>query len=326
MAFAQNLKEQVGVEQVSEDCFVSLKNPDKMGNTADIAYGGCTLASAVNAAYQTVPPGFHCFSVMGNYLGPAFSHSKLFCKIRRIRDTRSFQSRQVEVSQKQKDGTQRLCMIMFAEFQNQEPASLMRYSVPPSQEWPTWQDCPTRSEYAAQLVKDGKVPQKMVDINGKVFGLMSRLWDGRVCPNSIMTQNLYGMAKDLPTTQDHLPLTSKISGEWAKAKAQLTTEGEQIASLAFYMDGAISFMPLSFSHKFLQDAGACSSLDFALRIFTNKLDINQWHIKEMKTIVGAEGRTYGEARLWDEKGSMVASMTQQCILRTPTAKAGKAAL
>jgi len=66
-------------------------------------------------------------------------------------------------------------------------------------------------------------------------------------------------------------------------------------------------------------------LDFALRVFSNDVDFSAWHFKEMKTSVGAEGRTYSEARMWDENGSMVASMTQQSILRPRPAKAVKQA-
>jgi acyl-CoA thioesterase len=56
------------------------------------------------------------------------------------------------------------------------------------------------------------------------------------------------------------------------------------------------------------------------------VDLNEWHLKEMKTINGAEGRTFGEAHLWDLKGNLVASMTQQSIMRPHKPKPAKAAL
>jgi acyl-CoA thioesterase len=81
------------------------------------------------------------------------------------------------------------------------------------------------------------------------------------------------------------------------------------------MDGALSFIPLTHSKMSLHDAGACSSLDFALRIMSNKIDMREWNFKEMKTIHGSDGRTYSEGRLFDRKGKMVAIMNQQSILR-----------
>lgn len=76
-----------------------------------------------------------------------------------------------------------------------------------------------------------------------------------------------------------------------------------------------SFIPLSFSNLFLQDAGACSTLDFALRFHTDALDMNKWHMEEMRTITGDYGRTYSEGLLWSEDGKLVASMSQQSVLR-----------
>jgi acyl-CoA thioesterase II len=326
MALAATLPEQVSLTKVSDDYYVSLFNPDRMGNTANIAYGGCTIGTGVNAAYETVPSDYHCFSIMGNYLGPALIDRKLYCKVRRIRDTRTFVSRQVEVSQEQDDGSHRSCVILFAEFQRQEPSTLLSYSAPPSLQYSLVEGSPTKAENIAQLLNDKKVPQKMVDVFSTVFGLMERFWEGRPVPEAIMSQNLYGMAKTLTTTQDHLPLTSKTSAEWVRSKSKLATEAAQLSALAFYMDGALSFIPLSHSHMFLQDAGACSSLDFALRIFSNKVNLNEWHLKEMKTHNGAEGRTYSEAQMWDEKGNMIASMTQQNIMRPPVKRAAKPSL
>jgi acyl-CoA thioesterase II len=326
MALAASLPEQASLQKISENQYVSLFNPDKMGNTANIAYGGCTLAVGVNAAYETVSSDYHCFSIMGNYLGPAMTDRKFYCNIRRIRDTRTFASRQVEVSQKQDDGTHRQCLILFAEFQRQEPAVLLSYSAPPTTSYSSLDACLTKAENIDRLLKDGKVPQKMVDVFQKVFGLMERFWESKPVPEAILSQNLYGMAKHLSTTQDHLPLTSKTSAEWARSKSKLATEADQISALAFYMDGALSFIPLSHSHMFLQDAGACSSLDFALRIFSNQVNLNEWHIKEMKTHNAAEGRTYSEGQLWDQKGNMIASMTQQSVMRPPAKKPVKASL
>lgn len=87
-------------------------------------------------------------------------------------------------------------------------------------------------------------------------------------------------------------------------------------------------MPLSHNHQFLDDSGACSSLDFALRVFTNDLDMSKWHYREMNTITGGIGRTFSEARLWDNGGErrMVALMTQQAILRPPAKPKAKSAL
>lgn len=212
-------------------------------------------------------------------------------------------------------------MFLAIEFQVQEPATLLTYSTPPSQTYPAPESLPTTAEWHAKLLSEGKLKKKMLDTFNIVFGLMARFYTGRPIPSSALASNLYGMASTLPTPQDHLPLTQKTTAEWVKSSSPLATEAENVASLAFYMDGALSFIPLSFSHLFLQDAAACSSLDFALRVFSNKVDFNDFHLKEMKTVTGGEGRTYSEGLLWNREGKMVASMTQMSVMRPHKEKA-----
>ncbi|QDS68551.1 hypothetical protein FKW77_010918 [Venturia effusa] len=312
---ASTLAEQVAVKESSENEYISVFYPDKMGNAADIAYGGCTIAIGISAAYKTVASQYHAYSISGHYLGPATDDRCIYAKLTKLRDTRTFATRFVELSQEQDDGTRRKCAVMIADFQRQEPASLLEYTTSPTRIYSSIEACPTRDEMNAEMIREGKITSKQAKVQGVIFGLMTRFFEGRAVPESIFSQNLYGIAKSLPTSQDNVPFVKKTSADWVRAKAPLRSEGDQIAGLAWWMDGALSFLPLSHNHMFLEDAAACSSLDFSLRIFSNKIDLCNWHLKEMMTSHGGEGRTYSEARAWDTEGKMVACMTQQSILR-----------
>jgi acyl-CoA thioesterase II len=312
-------RQQVSLQKISDDEFVSNCNPGKMGNLDDIAYGGCTIGVGINAAYQTVKSGYHVYSILGHYLGPAFTDRNYQIKITPIRDTRSFATRLVEVKQEH-TGVPRTCSMFIMDFQTQEPASLLEYSATPSTNWPSAEASSHLEARMDELIAQGKMSSEVKDFRRILFGMMEKFFDGRSSLESVAAQNIYSMLSDLETTQDHLPLPEKTSGDWTRCKHPLLTEGEQIAALAFYMDGALSFLPLTHSHRSLADARTCSSLDFALRIMSNNVDFNKWHLREMKTIHGGEGRTYTEGRLWDEQGNMVASMTQQSILRPHRSK------
>lgn len=211
---------------------------------------------------------------------------------------------------------------MLVDFQTQEAGTMLSYSTPPSMEHPSPGVLSDNEAFKDELVKSGKIKQAASNAQSKTFELMAKTFEGRNIPSSVMHQTLFGMAKHLPTTQDDLPLTSRVTSEWLRAKDNmLTTETENVAALAFNIDGALSFIPLVHSHLSLMDAGPCSSLDFAIRIFSNKVDLNQWHLKEMRTHHGSNGRTYSEGRLWDQDKNLVATMTQMNILRPkPTAK------
>ena len=167
------------------------------------------------------------------------------------------------------------------------------------------------------LARDLAEP-RMVEMHKVAFGLLDRLVDIRLCCDGVMTQNLTGFAKQgTPTTQDHIALPHKISGDWFKAKHEMSLPAEHVAGLAMITDGALSFLALTHSGLSFADAGAQSSLEFAFRVFENKIDLDQWHLREMSTVTGGSGRTFNEAKIWDEKGHLVAEMTQQCILRPP---------
>lgn len=309
--------------KLSENEFESHFNPVRMGNAADIAYGGCALAFGVNAASQTVPTGYQLYSALGHYLGPASTSKKLLCSVRRTRSTRSFATRNIEIYQKQDDGKDRLVMFMTADFHLEEQASLLTFSAEPFHRYSHVNDTLDTAEAEKRQVAAGKAPAALPKMMAKLFGPMRQYTDQRVCPEGIMAQNMAGLNKSAKTTQDHLALVDKTSADWVKSKQSLDSALESLTALTFVMDGAVSFIPLTHDHKFLDDASACSSLDFALRFFSNKIDFNQWHLRELRSITGGAGRTYSEARLWDEEGNMVACMTQQAILRPKAPRPSK---
>ena len=94
------------------------------------------------------------------------------------------------------------------------------------------------------------------------FAIMARFFDVKMCPEGINGQNMMGYAKDAATDQDDLSITENFSAKWARTTHKLTTPGDRLAALVFYMDAGLSFAPLMHDHKFLEDVGACSTLDF----------------------------------------------------------------
>ena len=313
---ASTIAEFVSVRQTATNQFESVHNPGKMGNMADFVYGGNTLAVAVNAAFQTIPSGFFLYSALGNFLGPAFTDRKLQCAVREIRTTKTFATRHVEIGQMQKDGKSRLCLFLSADFQIAEPATLLTYSRPPRMACSAVEDSPTMDDNRQSLLKRGLISQKMVQMHKALFGLGERYFDRRPCPEGVVTQNLMGMTnKGVPITQDHLSLSSKTSSDYFRSKHLLDTPTQHVLALAFLMDMGLSFLPLVHDHHSLDEVAVQSSLDFALRIFTNNVDLNAWNLREMSTVTGGDGRTYSEAQAWSSDGKMLCSMTQQSILR-----------
>lgn len=288
------------------------------------SYGGYAIGIGIRAAYESLPPGgkYHMYSALGNFLGPAVSGIDSICSVRSIRDTRTFVTRFVEVKQHVK-GALRTIMTILCDFQVAE-APMMQYSPPTKTLYKKWSEIPKLEEWRQILVKEGKVTQAQADSHSSGLKMVHGYYDQRTCPEGIFAQNLTGLAKHVETTQDDLEITSKTTADWLKIRedSPATTPAEHAAAMAFIMDSFLAFSPLVFTHRFVDDCESAGSLDFALRFFQtgDKIDFNKWHLRELNTVAAAEGRSYSEARLWNEDGVLVCNMTQQSILRPKKGK------
>lgn len=279
------------------------------------------MSAGVQAACQTVSREYLLYSVTGNFLAPVSTRFKLNCCVRQLRDTKSFATRQVEITQKQSDDSTRLCMILLADFHKEGETSLLTYSVSPDRKYSPPEACLSPRQLGEQMVQNGVLTQDKLSRYDTLFGLMARFFETRQTPEGVSARNLNGMAKDQTSDQHHLPLTSKTTADWFRSSSPLHRQSDQYAGLAFMLDAYLSFLPLTHSGMFLEDAAACASLDFAMRIFSSDWNLNDWNLRELKTIAGDDGRTYSEARVWDKSGKLVANMTQQSILRPKKSRA-----
>lgn len=284
--YAANFSDLAGVRQIGTELYESISNPEKMGNTANIALGGCTAAVALMAAHKSVQSKYRLYSALGNYLAPAFTDRHCFCSVKIIRDTDTFTTRQVEVSQILDNEKSTKVLIVTADFQVPEKDTMLEYSVKPSLPHYSAEALIPLKERRQEMVDRKILSQKVVNMHKVVFGLLSRHIEVRLHPDSVLSQNFFGMAKNIKTTQDNRSLASKVSGEFYKTKDILELQAENVAALGFIFDGGMGFIPLGHNHQFIDDARAASSLDFALRIFSNNLDLAKWHLREISTVTG----------------------------------------
>lgn len=240
------------------------------------------------------------------------------CRPVELRRTKSFVTYRVSVEQEiQATGQVRKCMEVLADFHRDEP-SLLAHSDHPTRQYSHWKECtPSERLVDKGQVELGKITETQYHTFNTLFGLSRNLYESRPCPEGVTAQNIMGLAKTVKTTQDELSPVAKSSADWIRVKHALRTEGEQMAGLGFIMDGVLSFLPLAHNHLFFEDVEACSSLDFALRIFSPLPKMEGWHLREAINRHAGYGRTYSESKLWDEQGNMVACMSQQSILRVP---------
>ncbi|GHJ84207.1 hypothetical protein NliqN6_0609 [Naganishia liquefaciens] len=334
---APTLKDFVRVVPIGENVFESVYCCEKMGNVSDIGYGGCLISLCVSAAFAAIPQDtadriYDIYSVLGTFLGPTSIKSKLTFTVEDVRTTKSFATRKVEAWQELPSpegakSSKRRTMILLADFHVRERPEVtlsgMDYSIPPLAADSLSRSPDTLQNQRAQMA--AMHPSRILKVFDHVFPLFDRYLDLRPVEDSMGTQKALGLNSSNKTTQDHLPLQQRTNSHWFRikdvegGKGKLQTRSENAAAVAFVMDSALAFLPLTFTHRFFDAVQAVSTLEFSLRFF-DVPNVNDWVLHEQHTENGGAGRTFSTGRLWNREGKCVASMSQQSIMRARAQK------
>lgn len=338
MAF--NVDDITALRKIGDDAFETVGTPLAMGDNRGIAFGGCVSSMCVAAAYQTssdVAAGkLHIYSVLGNFLGPASPSHKVKLYVTRLRDTRSFATRFVRATQTI-NGQERNCMSATVDFIIVlGDRTVFDFSAQPSvTDVTNHTKLSTFEKTLADMSKDTTLSGNIRRVSSRSAERFKLGPERKFPPEGVWAHNAYGILLDGKHGQESRPLAQQRGFDWFRAR-QLPTCGKKLdvlyppnqeaanaCMLALEMDSYMSFLPIGFTHKTWGHMDAASSLEFALRFHTNDLAVQNWHLREMRTITAGEERGYDESRLWteakDENGKpvykRVATMNQATILR-----------
>lgn len=229
------------------------------------------------------------------------------------------------VKQRQADGTTRSCLDVLADFHVTEPA-LLTYSARPVLNYSGPAESSTIPELIQTALAKGLLEKDpRAESPARQFHAYDECLEIRVCPEGVEAQNLISILPGRPTDQDGRHVTARTSAEWVRSRGPLASAGEKAAVFAWIADG-ISGTATTHSKIGYGDVGAALTMDFALRMFAPEADLGKWLLREKKSPAAGVGRTYSESMWWDEQGNLVASMTQQCILRPSSQARAKAML
>lgn len=318
-----------------QDTFETIENPDRLGNPMPIAYGGFSLATGVQAAFNTVErDNFAVYSLLGHYLAPVSIDRNLVASVRRLRETRSFSTRFVTISQRQEDGSLRDCLTMTVDFiasptdADNDQISTLRYSINPLYPHQAHSELPDYFEDVERRVRDGDVKSRTKETFFTAFKSWKRYLEIKFVPGSAYDARVFGFEPQHKLPQDELPITERRSTNWVRSRIDLSSKGPEVegtisasprsantALMVWILDGALSSIALTFERRRLDDIAAAASLDFAIRFTHDRPNMNRWNLHEIATIAGGWGRTFSQGNVYNESGSLVATMSQQNIMR-----------
>lgn len=318
--------------------FETLSKPQKMGNPAQIAYGGYALSISVFAAVlqlensgDSSDQGFVVYSAQGNYIRPAFIDRNFIIRVAPLRSTRTFRTMEVRVYQTsaQKEDELDLCLTTLVDLMAASPssvedrASLLQFETKPTPPTLSASRPPSVAHHSG-LPPSAEVrsrwPEKIRKPFETLFAPMITLIETKTSPNEgIWGENALGALKGVKTSQDGLATVDKRGYDWFRSRGVYNTaqaNGEHlpfslyaanVAHIAWIMDGSLSFTPLTFTGHFFDAVKACASLDFSIRfhqehdlgfVTSHGTDENPWFLREIQTHHSGFERTYTEGRLW----------------------------
>ena len=272
------------LEPQGPDKFIGRRRPDGTGRV----FGGQAIAQALEAASRTVDPARVVHSLHAYFLRPGSDDLPIEYRVKRDLDGRSFSNRRVVASQ---DGKPILNFVASY----QEPVE------GPSHQHPSMPDVPPPEE----LTPDAEVRRQVADFvpEGPLKNLLLRPFP--VDFRSVEPRDWLQPEKRSPTS--HI---------WFKTIAPLPAEPSLHRSvLAFISDFQILATALQPHGKSLHRGEVkAASLDHAIW-FHETFAVDDWLLFATEAPWSGGGRGYSRGQVFTRDGRLVASVSQEGMLR-----------
>lgn len=251
------------------------------------SFGGQVLGQAIAAVGTSVPEGREIHSMHGYFLRPGSSSDRMTFEVARLYDGRSFSTRRAQAYQ---GGD--VLMSMIASFQGIEEGIDHQESLDMS-EVPDPDSLPTVWEKYGHLADD----------SGRASWVLNRPFDLRYVESDIV------LRVEEPSSRQRL---------WLRARD--TLPGTQIihsAALAFASDYVL-IEPVLRRHglPWATPGLSSASLDHSMW-FHRPFRADEWLLYELDSPTAQGGRGLAHGRFYNASGELVASVTQESMIRLP---------
>tara|TARA_R110002110_G_scaffold19919_26_gene81607 strand:+ start:708 stop:1577 length:870 start_codon:yes stop_codon:yes gene_type:complete len=286
-AAAEELLNLLDIEQLEVDLFRGIGSG---GETTTRIFGGHVIAQALMAAYRTVPDRL-CHSLHAYFIGPGDPEIPVIYQVDRARDGGSFTTRRVVAIQRGKQ-----IFNLSASFHINEDGWEYQHPMPASDPPESWPDRPALRETFID-----KIPEQY-----RADFLRERPIDIReVEPREFFTPE--------PTTDKN-----QLWFRMEAAKGQ----GPQMQHclLAYASDMNLlgsSLRPHGLT--WFQGKVMTASLDHAMW-FHAPIEFSDWHLYDLDAPWTGGGRGFNRGLIYSQDGRLVASVTQEGLMRPMTSR------
>jgi len=279
------------------------------GRFRPAVYGGLLFAQALRAAEETVADGLLPYSIHSVFLLPGSAQQPIDYRVTRIRDGRSFCTRLVQAEQ----GGQ-VIYTLQASFHIKEPDAFSHQDTMPRISEPDQLD-DTRSAIL-RILKDDETGQRA---GGSLNDLQRKYLNRRLVDLDDDDENSPVFIEFRPVDPDAF-LMLKDAGTttltWMKANLQLSDDSlmhrmmtayasdSTLLSAGLRTHGSRGFIP---SMMF--------SLDHCMWLHDDRFRADEWMLYETHSPIAKGSRVFCEGRLWSRDGRLIATMTQEGLIR-----------
>ena len=281
-ALTQELVELLSLEKLEENIFRG-QSRNLVGKRV---FGGQVLGQALRAASYTTDRPAH--SLHAYFLFGGDVSAPIIYEVDRIRDGRSFVSRQVRAIQHGK--TIFMCMVSFAE---QEEGLNYQVAEP---DYPAVEEIKSEAELKKMLVEF--VPENV---------RASFMRDRHVEIRPIDPQNPFQPQPAAPSYAHYIRTHDKIADDVDDISLHQ-------AIAAFYSDFTLMTTALRpHGLSYLSPSLQCASIDHAM-YFHKPFRVDDWMLYDMDATVSSSSRGLNFGRMW-QNGELVCSTTQEGLIR-----------
>lgn len=283
---APNLAEMLSLSSAGARTHYDIFTGPAMPTPHGRAFGGQVLGQALVAAGKTAPEGREIHSMHGYFVRPGDSHTPMTFEIARLHDGRSFSTRRAQAYQ---GGD--VLMSLIASYQgsdegleHQEPFDLATIAAPG--------DLPSVWEKYGHLTDERRDSW-----------VLNRPFDFRHVESDLL------LDAGEPTNRQLV---------WLRSREPL--EGDQAihaAALAFASDYLL-LEPVARRHgiPWATPGMRAASLDHSMW-FHRSFRVDEWLLYELESPTAQGGRGLAHGRFYDTAGSLVASVSQESMIRLP---------
>ena len=278
----QELVDLLSLEKLEENIFRG-QSRNLVGKRV---FGGQVLGQALRAASYTTDRPAH--SLHAYFLFGGDVNAPIIYEVDRIRDGRSFVSRQVRAIQHGK--TIFMCMVSFAE---QEAGLNYQISEP---NYPAPETLKNEAELKTQIVEF--VPENV---------RASFMRDRHVELRPVMPINPFAPQPEAPSYAHYIRTHDKISVDVDEVSLHQ-------AIAAFYSDFTLMTTALRpHGLSYLSPSLQCASIDHAM-YFHKPFRVDEFMLYDMDATISASSRGLNYGRMW-QNGELVCSTTQEGLIR-----------